>query len=99
VPGVIQTQIDQLLPVPDKGALIHCQSPAQGLIGIKAQTARIVDRDQKHIQRRRAVSAPVDVVLSDQPLVEPAELSGDLTDTLGVNGAFERYDRKLCLGR
>ena len=93
-----QPQIDQLLPVPDKGALIHGQAPAQGLIGIKAQAAGIGDRDQKQIQRGRAVGAPVDVVLADQPLVEPAELSGDFTDTLGANGTFDRHGNLLGLG-
>lgn len=59
---------------------VHGQALTQRSIGVVAHPLGIGYGDQKQIQRRRAMGAAIDVVIADQAVVQPTELSGGFTD-------------------
>ena len=79
-------------------AVIHGQPPTDGGISVIAQAPGIGHGDQEQVKGCCAMAAAVDVVVMDQPLIDPAELFGDFADTLRANRMFGYHGGLLCKG-
>ena len=62
----------------------HGQTLDERRVGIEAQPLGIGGSEEKEIKRKRLGIAALDIVLLDQPLVDPAELLEDFTDPRGA---------------
>jgi hypothetical protein len=67
---------------------IEFEVPANGPVGVIAQTLNIGDAHQEKIKSQRLTVATPDVVLTDQSMVNPTEAVGDLTESVRAEGMF-----------
>jgi hypothetical protein len=69
-----QPGLDQRLPRANHRRWVKGQAPGDGGIAIVAQALRVPDGDQEQVQRQRGRIAVLDVTVTDQALIDPAEL-------------------------
>src|SRR5262245_26422339 len=66
--------------------------PADGPVGVVAQSLDIGDSDQEQIQRPAAVVSPGQVVVADQSVVHPTETRGNAPQPLGLQQLFGDHE-------
>ena len=81
-----QADADQFGARPLQIIIIEVEPPCNRAVGVVAESFGIGDGDQKQVKRGSRVTALVDVMITDQPVIHPAELTGDLSDTVWTNG-------------
>jgi len=71
-----------------EGECIHGKTGHHGGIGIEAQALAIGYGDQKQVEGRRRMGDGFNKSVTDQPVIHPAELAGDLSDTVWTDGVL-----------
>ena len=71
---------DECLSSPVQGQVIHGQATAQRQVGVETQALGIGHGEQEQIEGAGPMAEPIDIVLTDQALIHPAELSGDFAE-------------------
>lgn len=71
-----------------QGKSIHGKTRHGGGIGVVAQPLRIGHGDQKQVKGRRRMGARFEVAVTDQTVIHPAELAGDLSNALWTDGVL-----------
>jgi hypothetical protein len=92
-----KADFNQLLPGASQGVVLHGETLTEGLIGVIAQALGIGHGDQKQVKGRCLVAATVDVAVTDQAMIQPAEVFWDFTQTPGTDQMFFYHKGLLCL--
>jgi len=71
-----------------QGQLIHVEALHEGEVRVVAESTGISDGDEEQIQGCRRMAAGFEVMVTDQTVIHPTELLGDLTDTVWTDGVF-----------
>jgi len=69
-------------------ALSHGQTVAQRKVGVETQAPGIGHGEQEQIEGTGGMAEPVDVSITDQALIDPAELFGHLPEPGERDGSF-----------
>lgn len=82
--GLVGNQLDadQILPGSRQRVLIHAQPLAEAAIRVVAESLGVSHGEQKQIKRGGSMAAAINMAVTNQTLVDPAELFGDLADTI-----------------
>ena len=67
-----------------------------GPVGVVAQAPGIGHRDQEEIKGRSRVAALIQVLVTDQAMIQPTESLGGFSDTLGTDEVFLYHGGLLC---
>lgn len=86
----------QILPGLFHGNGVHGKPAHDRIVSIIAQPTGITDGYQKQIQRRCRVAALIEITVMDQPVIQPTELFGNLSNSLWGNGLFGYHGVLLC---
>lgn len=79
---------DEFLASLAQGGLRHRQAPTQGGLRVVAEALGIGHGEQQQIEGTGRVAEPINVVLTDQALIDPAELLGHLSELGQRQGLF-----------
>ena len=93
-----QSDPGQVAPGALKGASVHGQPFHDGLVAVVAEAHPVADGDQEQVQGRRGVGAGFDMAVTDQPVIEPAELLRHLAEPFGQDWGFGCHADLLCCG-
>lgn len=74
------------------GGRIHGKPCHDGSVGVVAESLGIGYGDQKKVKSRRRMGDGFNVAVTDQALIHPTELAGDLSDSLGQDGTLLDHD-------
>jgi hypothetical protein len=91
IEGLLETDEpcpDKLPPCRIQGDCIHGKPFADRGVGVIAQALAVGDSDQKKIERCRLVTADVDMAVTDQAVVDPAELLRNVAQSFGTEKVF-----------
>ncbi len=81
-----------------QGERIHGQTLHERVLGVVAESLAIGHSDQKQVEGCGRMREGVDVVLTDQSVIQPAEPTGDLPDTLWTDGMLLNHHCLLWFG-
>jgi hypothetical protein len=76
----------------------HGQALAEGRVGVVTEALSIRHGDQEQIEGAGGMAEPIDIALTDQALIDPAELRGDLPQVRQREGLFVHWAYLLSLG-
>lgn len=68
--------------------MFHVEHPLQGGIGVIAQALSVGDGDQHQVKGQCSVIAVLEVTVTDQPLVDPTELTRNAAEPLRTEDSF-----------
>ncbi len=83
--------LDQFLPSYYQCFRIHGEKFLNGTIRIVAQSLTISDSDEEKVERPFCMSAPTNITIADQPVVNPIELFRHLTQSIRANDLFDSH--------
>jgi hypothetical protein len=78
---------------------LKVEAAANGGIGVVAQAFGVADGNQKEIQGQRTAVAPAQVVMADQPMVNPTEAGGHLAQPVRTEEAFVNHSVSALMVR
>jgi hypothetical protein len=94
-----KADLNQIVPGTGKDLILHMKTFAEGLIGVIAQALGIGHGHQKQVKGCGLVSAPVNMVVTDQAMIQPAEVFWDFTQSSGTyQMLFYHKGLLLCVG-
>ena len=68
--------------------MLHVEHSLQGAIGVIAQSFGVGDGDEHQVKGQSSVIAVLEIAVTDQPLIYPAELSGNAAEPLRTEDSF-----------
>jgi hypothetical protein len=78
----------QVGPCGEERGVVDSKPAADSLVGVIAQPLDVRDGDQKEIESQIGAIAAVDVVLSDEPVVDPVKPGGHLANSIRSDQMF-----------
>ena len=91
-----QVDTNQFLSSLLEAMVVHRKASCEGRIRIVAEALGVSYSDQEQIKSRSLMTHVFDIAVTDQTVIHPSELFGDLADPVWAYGIFLYHGYLLC---